>query len=272
MSTTINSNKQQAGVPGHAIVTGGASGIGAACAANLSEDGWQVTSFDLAPAREPLPDVTYEIVDVSDAAAVRSAVERAASRQPITGLINAAGVRGGAETQTAVERESARASLSAAERRGVSLRAFELIDTAAFERMLRVHLLGTFNTMQAVLPSMLDRSNGSIVNIASICGILGCEVTPHYSAAKAGVIGLTRSLVRDVSRSSIRINVVAPGFIKTPMMGTMDNARAEALFDQIPMGRFGEAAEVASLATYLLGPNSTYITGEVISPSGGQAM
>ena len=256
----------------HIVVTGGASGIGAACVDELSTAGHTVTSLDLALPREPIVEVTYELVDVGDAAAVGQAITSAASREPIDGLVNSAGIRGGDERAQAAEREARRAVLPAEERRRLSIRAFEAIDTASFERMMRVHVLGTFNTMQAVLPQMLDRERGSIVNISSMCGIIGCEVAPHYSAAKAAVIGMTKSIVRDVSRSSVRANVVAPGYIRTPMQGDIDADRAQALFDQIPMGRFGEVGEVASLVCYLLGPTSSYLTGQVISPSGGQVL
>ena len=256
----------------HAVVTGGASGIGAACVASLRADGHAVTSFDVGPPRDPIVGVTYETVDVVDVAAVAHAMESASSREPVSGLVNSAGIRGGDERAVAAEREARRAVLPTAERRRMSIRAFEAIDTDSFERMMRVHVLGTFNTMQAVLPEMLDREHGSIVNISSMCGIIGCEVAPHYSAAKAAVIGLTKSIVRDVSRSAVRVNVVAPGYVRTPMQEDMDSDRAEALYDQIPMARFGEVGEVASLVTYLLGPTSSYITGQVISPSGGQVL
>ena len=257
----------------HIIVTGGASGIGAACVESLVARGDTVTSFDLSIPRYPVATVRYETVDVTNAAAVATAVASASDRSPVLGLVNSAGTRGGAERAGSASREAARSSMEpGAERRATLTRAFADIDTDSFQAMLAVHLLGTFHTMQATLPGMIARRAGAIVNISSMCGIIGCEIAPHYSAAKAAVIGLSKSIVRDVSRVGVRVNVVAPGYVDTPMHHGVETARAEALKDQIPMGRFGHPREIAALVSHLLDSDSAYTTGQVISPSGGQVL
>lgn len=256
-----------------AIVTGGASGIGAACATRLAGVGFEVTSFDVGPApRSSDQGIRYEQVDVTDTAAVTAAVRAVEERGPVGAVVNAAGIRGGDETVTAIKRLIDRLVQPAEETRNVSIRAFELVDDDAFRRMFDVHLLGTFAVMRAVLPAMVDRGSGSVVNISSICGILGCEVVPHYSAVKAGMIGLTRSVARDVSRSGVRVNVVAPGYVRTPMMRQMSTPRENDLLYTIPMGRFAEAEEIARAVQFLATDESSYVTGQVISPNGGMVM
>jgi 3-oxoacyl-[acyl-carrier protein] reductase len=255
-----------------AVVTGGASGIGAASVARLAADGFAVTSLDLAEPRERADGVTYLQVDITDTEGVTAAVTAAERAEPTHVVVNAAGIRGGRETEVAIDRSAQRLSMDVADAATTSIRAYELIDDAAFRAMFEVHLLGSFAVIRSALGPMLDRRAGSVVNISSICGLVGCDVTPHYSAMKAALIGMSRSLARDASRSNVRVNVVAPGFVTTPMMRQMSDARSSDLLAQIPMGRFAEAAEIADVVAFLAGPGSTYVTGQVVSPNGGMVM
>jgi 3-oxoacyl-[acyl-carrier protein] reductase len=255
-----------------ALVTGGASGIGAACAERLAAAGYEVTSFDIGQPPATNSAIRYEQVDVSDSAAVTAAVRAAEERGPVAVVVHAAGIRGGQETVTAIERSNARAGLVPDKARSVTIRAFELIDDAALRRMFEVHLFGCFALMRAALPAMLERRAGSIVNISSVCGIVGCDATPHYSSAKAAMIGLTRSIARDVSRNGVRLNVVAPGYVWTPMTRQMESVRENELLAQVPMGRFAKPDEIAAVVAFLAGDDSSYLTGQVLSPNGGMVM
>jgi len=255
-----------------AVVTGGASGIGAASAARLAADGFVVTSLDLAEPHDRVEGVTYIGVDITDTEAVAAAVLAAERTEPTQVVVNAAGIRGGRETEVAIDRSAQRLSMDLADAAATSIRAYELIDDTAFRRMFDVHLLGAFAVIRAALGPMLDRRSGSVVNISSICGMVGCDVTPHYSAMKAAMIGMTRSLAGDAARSNVRVNVVAPGFVTTPMMRQMSDARSNDLLVQIPLGRFAEAAEIANVVAFLASPASSYVTGQVVSPNGGMVM
>ena len=255
-----------------AVVTGGASGIGAASVARLVADGFRVTSLDLAAPREPVDGVTYLDVDITETGAVSEAVSAAERAMPTQVVVNAAGIRGGRETEVAIDRSAQRLSMDPADAATTSIRAYELIDDAAFRRMFDVHLLGAFAVIRTALGPMLDRRTGSVVNISSVCGMVGCDVTPHYSAMKAAMIGMTRSLARDAARSNVRVNVVAPGFVTTPMMRQMSDERSGDLLGQIPLGRFAKAAEIADVVAFLASPCSSYVTGQVVSPNGGMVM
>lgn len=151
--------------------------------------------------------------------------------------------------------------------------AFLEIEPAEWESVLRTDLTAAFHTCRAALPSMIDRGSGAIVNVASRLGQMGIPETAAYSAAKAGLIGLTRSLAREFGPHGVRINAVAPGFTITPM--TADLAASETgrqRLRDIPLGRFGEAAEVADAVIFLLSDASSLFLGQTVNPNGGSYM
>jgi 3-oxoacyl-[acyl-carrier protein] reductase len=135
-----------------------------------------------------------------------------------------------------------------------------------FMQMLAIHVGGTFLCTRAAVPLMLD--GGSVVNLSSIAGIAGWGPA-HYAAAKGAILGLTRSLARELGPHRIRVNAVAPGVIDTPMVDQLASAMLDPLVGMTPMGRIGEAAEIASTVLFLAGNDGAFVTGQWISPNGG---
>lgn len=141
---------------------------------------------------------------------------------------------------------------------------------ADFDDVIDVNLKGVFNMMRHVYPIFAKQKSGKIVNISSVAGLMGNPGQTNYSAAKAGIIGMTKSAARELAGRGICCNVVAPGFIETDM--TAKFVEDKAAFDKIPLKRMGKAEEVANLVFFLASPMSDYITGEVIRCDGGMAM
>lgn len=138
-----------------------------------------------------------------------------------------------------------------------------------WDRMIRVHLYGTFFGMRSALKVMQPRRSGLIVNVSSILGALPSAGAPHYAAAKAAIISLTRSVADEVAHLGIRVNAVCPGYIDTPLLTPFSEAMKAAIRMRIGMGRFGEADEIAEIVRFLVGPESSYCTGGVFTASGG---
>jgi 3-oxoacyl-[acyl-carrier protein] reductase len=136
-------------------------------------------------------------------------------------------------------------------------------------RMLAVNLTGVFNCCQAVLPLMLHNHRGSIVNVSSMWGVAGASCEVHYSAAKAGVIGLTKALAKELGPSNIRVNCVAPGVIETDMNAQLCGADREELIAQTPLSRIGSPAEAAQAIYFLASEKASYFTGQVLGANGG---
>jgi 3-oxoacyl-[acyl-carrier protein] reductase len=139
-------------------------------------------------------------------------------------------------------------------------------------RMLAVHLNGTFYCTREALRLMAPRGAGRIITMASIAGLTGIASVPHYSAAKAAIIGFTKAVARDVASQGILVNAIAPGYIDTPILdvlGDLRKTQTGIIASQTLLGRLGEAREIAATALFLAGPGSTYFTGQVLSPNGG---
>ena len=236
-----------------AIVTGGASGIGAAVARKLGSLGICVAVADIdgvgaATTAKGIGPGAFAIeVDVTREAGVRAAVDEVVEREgSVDILVNSAGVAG--QSAPAIE-----------------------LPEGEWERVLAVNLNGAYYMCRAVLPQMLERGWGRIVNIASIAGKEGNPNAAPYSASKAGLVGLTKSLAKEVATLGVLINAVTPAVIETPLLGQVTQAHLDYMVSRIPMGRVGQPEEVAALVAWLCSDECTFSTGAVFDISGGRA-
>ena len=149
-------------------------------------------------------------------------------------------------------------------------KALMMMEPAEWQEVIDTDLTGYFNMSKACIVTMLKQKSGNIVNISSVAGIVGTARQVNYSSAKAGIIGLTKSLAREVAAYNIRVNAVAPGYIETDM--TKDLKQKENMLKLIPCGRFGKAEEIARVVSFLASDNAGYITGQVIKVDGGLAI
>lgn len=141
-----------------------------------------------------------------------------------------------------------------------------------WDRVIKVNLYSAFYICRPVSRSMVKARSGSIINISSVVGLLGNPGQINYAASKAGLIGLTKTLAREVATRGVRVNALAPGYIATDMTKDLNDKAKDALASSIPMGRVGEPGEIAGAALFLASDYSTYVTGQVISVDGGMAM
>ena len=231
-----------------AIVTGGVSGIGAGIAERLAAEGARVSLWDFdtaALAKAEAPHKTT--VDVTDAAAVQRATgDTARALGKIDILIACAGITGpnAAVWDYPIEQ---------------------------WDRVIDVNLNGVFYCNRAVVPHMQRHGYGRIVNIASIAGKEGNPNAAAYSASKAGVIGLTKSLGKELATSEIRVNCVTPAAVRTPIFDQMTEQQVDWMLSKIPIGRFGGIDEVSSLVCWLASEECSFSTGAVFDVSGGRA-
>lgn len=146
---------------------------------------------------------------------------------------------------------------------------FTDIEEHDWDEMIDINLKGVFNCAQSVLRYMLPRKKGKIINVSSVWGIAGASCEVHYSAAKAGVIGFTKALAKELGPSNIQVNCIAPGIIKTDMLDSYSSQELDDLRNSIPLMRLGRPEEIAACALFLASKDADYITGQVISPNGG---
>ena len=138
-----------------------------------------------------------------------------------------------------------------------------------WDQMLNVHLKGMFNCCKEVVPDMISRKQGKIINISSIWGMVGASCEVHYSTAKAGIIGFTKALAKELGPSNIQVNCISPGVIETDMLSSLSEEEKCSLKSDTPLMRLGKPEDIASLALYLSSEEADFITGQVISPNGG---
>ena len=141
-----------------------------------------------------------------------------------------------------------------------------------FDEVIATNLKGAFNFTRAVTRGMMKRREGAILNITSVVGLIGNAGQANYSASKAGMVGLTKSVAKELASRGIRCNAIAPGFIRTDMTDELNESQVETLLQVIPLGALGETDDVAGVARFLVGPAARYITGQVLSVDGGMAM
>lgn len=229
-----------------AVVTGGASGIGAAVVDLLRAEGAVVVAVDLAQADAPLTDQGGALqMDVSDPASVEAGFEAVvAACGRIDVLVNSAGIA----------------------------REQPFLDTPldAFDRIIAVNLRGSFITGQAAARRMVANGGGSIINIGSVSGLLGNAGRSAYGASKGGVTTLSKVMAVDLASQGVRVNVVAPGPVETPLVAQVHSARTRADWGvRTPAGRYGTPEEIAAAVLFLASDASSYVTGHVLTVDGG---
>jgi 3-oxoacyl-[acyl-carrier protein] reductase len=236
-----------------AIVTGGSRGIGAAITALLAEDGAAVvvSGRDGDRLERAVKDLT------AGGASVVGVVADAASREDAERLVDTAKQQFG--------RLDVLINNAGITRDTLLVR----MKDEDWDRVMDVNLRGAFFMTRAATKVMMRQKSGRIVNIASTAGAMGNAGQANYSAAKAGLIGLTKSAARELAHWSILVNAVAPGLIETDLTATVPEAARQALLAQVPLGRIGTAREVAEVVRFLVGDGATYITGQVFHVNGG---
>jgi 3-oxoacyl-[acyl-carrier protein] reductase len=238
-----------------AVITGGARGIGFAAARRALQSGaavalWDVDGDKVKEAQRGLSalgPVTAHVVELTDEPSVQAAAAATiAGHGKIDVLVNNAGITGG---------------------NGATWE----IDPAVWRRVIEVNLIGAFLTCRAVVPHMLARGYGRIVNVASIAGKEGNPNASHYSASKAGLIGLTKSLAKELASRHVLVNCVTPAAARTEIFSQMKQEHLDYMLSRIPMGRFVEVGEIAALICWLASEDCSFSTGAVFDISGGRA-
>jgi NAD(P)-dependent dehydrogenase (short-subunit alcohol dehydrogenase family) len=256
-----------------AAVTGGGAGIGAAICRRLADEGAAVAALDLTRERAQR---TIDAVggglalaaDVSDSAAVDAAIaEVEATLGPLDILVNNAGAVALDHVRRVAPRlDAQREERAATGRAQTPLDALVRLTDEEWRLVMAVHLDGTFHGARAAARSMGPRGTGAIINMASVCGLEGCTGHPHYSAAKAAVLGFTRAVAKELIVQGVRVNAVAPGFIDT---GGALGAGRQAQIAPTPAGRLGTPEEVAATVAFLASDDAAYYVGATLSPNGG---
>ena len=227
-----------------AIVTGGASGIGAQVAKQLRSSGAKVAIWDMA---DPSDNAYAWQVDVSNLASVEQATKAVIERfGRIDFVVNSAGFAGPTVP-------------------------VEEYDPDVWRRVVEVNLMGTFNVCRAIVPHLKAAGAGRIVNIASLAGKEGTANASAYSAAKSGVLALTKSVGKELAATGVLVNAIAPAAVRTPILEQMSPTHVQIMIDKSPMGRLGESHEVAEMVCWLCSGSCTFNTGAIFDLSGGRA-
>ena len=237
-----------------ALVTGGSRGIGLAIARALAEGGARVAVLGRDGARaeeaaKTLPGDGHRgyACDVGAPEEVQGTVTAVeADLGPVDILVNNAGIT----------------------RDNILMR----MKDSEFDEVIATNLKGAFNFTRAVSRGMMKRRSGAILNITSVVGLTGNAGQANYAASKAGLLGLTKSVAKELASRGVRCNAIAPGFVRTDMTAELTDAQVEGLQQLIPMGALGEPEDIAGAARFLVGPGARYITGQVLAVDGGMVM
>ncbi len=238
-----------------ALITGASGGIGNSLAYLFAQEGSKIILWDIA---EPSPtllaqiknfsrEVLFQRVDITQIKEVEEAMKKSYERlKRLDILVNNAGITKDNLLFRMAERD--------------------------WERVIGVNLKGTFNCTKVASRFMMRQKYGKIINIASVIGLIGNIGQSNYAASKAGILGLTKSVARELARFKINVNAIAPGYVNTPMTEALSPKVKEEMIKNIPLGRFGEPVDVAKLALFLASEESSYLTGQVIKVDGGMVM
>lgn len=257
------------------FITGGGSGLGAATARRLASDGALVAINDIDPvAAKKIADEVGGIAlpfDVTDSAAFDAAVDQCVtSLGRLDIMVNNAGIAPqdvSDKIERTIDNQMKRFEGRISEMASMDY-LLDLTDQS-WDRMLRVHLYGTFYGCRAALRHMQPQRSGRIINISSILGQQPSGAAPHYSVAKAGMITLTKSVASEVAHLGINVNAVCPGYIDTPLLTPFSEMVKAGIVTRIAKGHMGVPNDIAEMIRFLSGPESSYCTGDVFTVSGG---
>ena len=236
-----------------AIITGGAQGFGLNIAKRFLDSGakviiWDIDEDELKKASQDINDsnLSFNVVDVSNFEQVKKTVNEIIKKSNIDILINNAGITG-------------------------STASLWVYDVDEWNKIIKINLMGTFNTCKCIVPNMLENNYGRIVNVASVAGNDGNANASAYSSAKAGVIGLTKSLGKELAENNIAVNVVTPAGAKTRILDQMSKEHVARMLSKVPRGRFLEIEEFTSLICWLSSEENSFSTAAVFDISGGRS-
>ncbi len=236
------------------LISGAGGGIGGACALALARRGDRIALH------------CHRSSEAAEALAVRIRSEGGQARVFRADLTRAEEVRA---LHLEVSEQMGPADVLVNNAGAAGFAQFQDIEEAEWDRILDTNLRSAYLLTRAVLPDMIARKGGCIVNIASMWGQTGCSCEVHYSAAKGGLIAMTKALAKEAGPSGIRVNCVAPGVIDTAMIGNLDEEARRALAAETPLGRLGTPRDVAGAVLFLTGEESSFITGQILGVNGG---